>query len=67
MKTIKYQCTSRATPEWGVRNGYISVEEDNLYLAQLKLNKIMAEHKAKGDKIVWRNRHSMKVEVQDNE
>ena len=61
MKAIKYQCVSKASPGWKLKEGNTAVHCDNLLDGFHKLNQIMLDHKANGDFIVYRNRHSMKV------
>ena len=63
MKTIKYQCISKASKHMLLKEGNTPVHCDNLLDGFKKLNKIMLDHKTNGDTIVYRNRHSMKVEV----
>ena len=64
MKTLKYRCVSRSTPNT-IGKGETPVIAVNLYLASIQLNSIRELHIRKGDTIVYKNRHSMKVEVQD--
>ena len=65
VKTVKYQCMSKASPHMNLKEGTTAVDCDNLLDGFNKLNQIMLDHKDKGDKIVYRNRHSMKVAVHE--
>jgi hypothetical protein len=66
MKTISYQCISKQT-NTQLKDGKIPVYGKDLFEAYKQLNVIMAQHMEQGNRIVYRNRHSMKVEVQEDE
>jgi hypothetical protein len=66
MKQIKYVCVSLANRVARQPNaGETIVYGNDLYDAKLELDKIMRKHINKGDTIVYRNRHSMRVSVND--
>lgn len=66
MKQIKYVCVSLANKVARLPNdGDTIVYGNDLYDAKLELDKIMRKHINKGDTIVYRNRHSMRVSVND--
>ncbi len=62
MKTIKYKCDSAQTPA-RIDEGDVAVKCINLYEGFKQLSIIMKEHIAKGDTIVYRRRHALKVAI----